>query len=346
MTKPPAKNAHVAKTLDILAKLVQRRKRGRSPGPSARQDSASKARAECATCRRWCDRAASDRQGCPGEEVTWDLHHTRSERLAADAQELARKGDREGAAKLYARAAKHETKALAEAVSLSPRTYGITAVSAAALWYKAGMINELESVALNALVAPDVPGFARLQLQDLLQAAWSTRAVLAAGVKFAPGDVLVSVQAELPEARPAQGEPQVPPDPTREFPLEGPRRANMQFMKTLSVRNPWAWAIAQGHKAIENRSWSTGYRGPLAIHASKTFDRAALNEIVERHGLVPPVDATAGAIVCVVDLVDVVQRSRSRWFTGPFGWILRNPRPIQPIAIRGRLGLFEVPIET
>jgi hypothetical protein len=35
--------------------------------------------------------------------------------------------------------------------------------------------------------------------------------------------------------------------------------------RTLTVRQPWAWAIARGHKDIENRSWTTRYRGPIAI---------------------------------------------------------------------------------
>ncbi len=38
-------------------------------------------------------------------------------------------------------------------------------------------------------------------------------------------------------------------------------------MKALTVRQPWASLIAAGVKTIETRSWSTKYRGPLAIHA-------------------------------------------------------------------------------
>jgi len=42
-------------------------------------------------------------------------------------------------------------------------------------------------------------------------------------------------------------------------------------MKALSVRQPWAWLIAHGLKPVENREWETHYRGPVLIHASKTF---------------------------------------------------------------------------
>jgi hypothetical protein len=40
-------------------------------------------------------------------------------------------------------------------------------------------------------------------------------------------------------------------------------------MKALTLWQPWASLIALGAKTIETRSWSTKYRGPLAIHAAK-----------------------------------------------------------------------------
>ena len=43
-------------------------------------------------------------------------------------------------------------------------------------------------------------------------------------------------------------------------------------MKTLSIRNPWAYLIAYGVKDVENRSWKTDYRGELLIHASGKSD--------------------------------------------------------------------------
>lgn len=40
-------------------------------------------------------------------------------------------------------------------------------------------------------------------------------------------------------------------------------------MKALTLWQPWASLVALGVKTIETRSWSTSYRGPLAIHAAK-----------------------------------------------------------------------------
>jgi ASCH domain len=44
-------------------------------------------------------------------------------------------------------------------------------------------------------------------------------------------------------------------------------------MKILSIRQPWAYLIANGQKNIENRTWLTNYRGPFLIHASLALDR-------------------------------------------------------------------------
>ncbi len=46
-------------------------------------------------------------------------------------------------------------------------------------------------------------------------------------------------------------------------------------MKALSLTQPWASLIAAGAKKIETRPWTTTYRGPLAIHASKGFPGTA-----------------------------------------------------------------------
>ena len=44
-------------------------------------------------------------------------------------------------------------------------------------------------------------------------------------------------------------------------------------MKALSIRQPWAWLIVHGHKDIENRTWTTSFRGRLLVHAGKSFDK-------------------------------------------------------------------------
>ena len=34
-------------------------------------------------------------------------------------------------------------------------------------------------------------------------------------------------------------------------------------MKALSIRQPWAWAIINAGKDIENRQWPTKFRGSI-----------------------------------------------------------------------------------
>lgn len=118
-------------------------------------------------------------------------------------------------------------------------------------------------------------------------------------------------------------------------------------MKCLTVRQPWAWLIVEGSKDVENRSWSTNYRGPLLIHAGLTVDREDA-EFFEHQsaelGLEWPDPLPTGCIIGIVDLVDVVTEHASEWFDGPYGWVLANPRcAVDPLPYKGRLGLYDVP---
>jgi hypothetical protein len=116
-------------------------------------------------------------------------------------------------------------------------------------------------------------------------------------------------------------------------------------MKALSIKQPWAWLIVAGHKLIENRSWSTRYRGPLLIHASMRPDREqGLSEIELRYSVNIERSAlhTAG-VVGRVELIDVVTTSDSRWFKGPFGWVLANPVQLPFMQATGRRRLFDLP---
>lgn len=139
-------------------------------------------------------------------------------------------------------------------------------------------------------------------------------------------------------------------------------------MRAITVRQPWAWAIIHGGKDVENRSRNIAgsYRGPVAIHAGKTYDDyaswndawEALADALEAEGC-PPWESASndcrGDIIGLVDLVDVhAARNHSRhpldtcspWADRHADWhlVLANPRAIpEPIPCRGRLGLWTVP---
>lgn len=45
----------------------------------------------------------------------------------------------------------------------------------------------------------------------------------------------------------------------------------MQVTRALTVLEPWAMLLASGHKLVENRTWPTEFRGPVAIHAGSSM---------------------------------------------------------------------------
>lgn len=124
-----------------------------------------------------------------------------------------------------------------------------------------------------------------------------------------------------------------------------------QEYRVLSVHPPWAWSIIFAGKDVENRSWETPYRGPVLIHASSHRASAGelpmiRSEIAASSGMALasiPTDFPRSAIIGIVDLVDIVERARSKWaFAGELHWIVRNPRaletPVQDVS--GKLKLW------
>lgn len=116
-------------------------------------------------------------------------------------------------------------------------------------------------------------------------------------------------------------------------------------MKCLSIRQPWAWAIFHG-KDVENRTWTTKYRGELLIHAAKTFDFEGIKWIDRNFpGLIPEhVEFRYGCIIGKVKMIDCVYKSSSPFFYGPYGFVFTDPVLFKnPIPYCGMLKLFDVP---
>lgn len=137
-------------------------------------------------------------------------------------------------------------------------------------------------------------------------------------------------------------------------------------MKALTLWQPWAMLMALDQKRLETRSWQTAYRGKLAIHAAQKFPpevRAliatepflgVLAKVIEA-----PDDLPFGAIVAVVDLVDIIPTkfvtSQSQgllrneiefgdYSAGRFAWVTANVRRLPvPIPCPGKQGIWTVP---
>ncbi len=115
---------------------------------------------------------------------------------------------------------------------------------------------------------------------------------------------------------------------------------------TLTVRQPWADLILCGIQDVENRSWSTKFRGRLLIHGAKTVEWHVVDYLTKEHGFVFPQGyrPRTGAILGSVEVTDCVTDHQSRFFQGPFGLALSDPRHFErPVTYRGRLGIFNVP---
>lgn len=130
------------------------------------------------------------------------------------------------------------------------------------------------------------------------------------------------------------------------------------MIPALSIRQPWAWLIVNGHKDIENRDWPTNFRGQLLVHAGLTMPRkhydATVGEL-ELCGLLPrdmPAyeDLQRGGFVGWTHIVDCVKSHPSQWkienpWGDGYGFVLRDSRPMPFLPWKGRLGFFNVPRE-
>lgn len=121
-------------------------------------------------------------------------------------------------------------------------------------------------------------------------------------------------------------------------------------MPCLTVHQPWAHLIAVGRKRVENRSWSTRHRGPLAIHAGSS--RATW--LQHGHGLSSH-ELAWGAVIAVARLaalvhVEALRDTRSlgeyEWLrnheycAGPWLWVLEDVVRIPPEPATGAQGLW------
>ncbi len=151
-------------------------------------------------------------------------------------------------------------------------------------------------------------------------------------------------------------------------------------IRGLTLTQPWADLVALGAKRIETRSWSTSYRGLLAIHAATGLGpvggKAGLREICRRpafaHALrfmpaeygkdTPPL--ALGVIVAVARLAKIKATSMALraevmaqtitpneiefgdYSNGRFAWYLNNIHPVpMGVKCKGALGLWEVPLD-
>ena len=138
-------------------------------------------------------------------------------------------------------------------------------------------------------------------------------------------------------------------------------------MKAITIRQPWALLIALKAKKFETRSWQTKYRGPIAIHASKTIDYEAcsypeIQEILFKNGFYTTSLIPTGCVIATAVLTDCYKVTKDKSTTaettgdiineqeypfgdyteGRFAWKLDQVQLMtKPIPAKGKLSLWE-----
>mgnify|MGYP006278728509 CR=1 FL=1 len=113
--------------------------------------------------------------------------------------------------------------------------------------------------------------------------------------------------------------------------------------KALTLRQPWPDKILTGQKTIEVRNWKPSYRGELIITSSKK-----------------PEAERSGVTLCKVELVDVkpfkdltldekyataIPKDKWNGYRTHYGWILKNPRPVVQIPVKGQMGIWNLVLD-
>ncbi len=131
-------------------------------------------------------------------------------------------------------------------------------------------------------------------------------------------------------------------------------------LKAISLWQPWASLIPLGLKHYETRSWKTSYRGKLLICSTAKETKAEYQQYLKICDEVelPPWNETnflLGCAIAVCELVDcikmttelIAQQSATEilcgdWQVDRYAWKLENIQPIEPFAVKGKQGLFNI----
>lgn len=132
-------------------------------------------------------------------------------------------------------------------------------------------------------------------------------------------------------------------------------------MKALTLKHPWAFAVARRRKDVENRVWRPhpGQLRPgewFALHGGVVPKGDSLEEAeddldsLRRRGLTPGgltlADATLPGLFAAARFAGCVTASPSPWFNGPHGWAWSELVVLpEPVPCRGAQGLWDIPAE-
>jgi hypothetical protein len=136
-------------------------------------------------------------------------------------------------------------------------------------------------------------------------------------------------------------------------------------MLALSIHEPWASAIVNDKKTIECRNWKPKKNpGEFLVQASKIYSDGTPNWLKK---LYPKENCKLGYIIGTARLLDVYHYTSDREFEqdshfhlckwtpeelgndiverSEFGFVLVDPKRVEPIKCRGMLNFFDVKID-
>jgi hypothetical protein len=130
--------------------------------------------------------------------------------------------------------------------------------------------------------------------------------------------------------------------------------------KALSLKQPYAWLIANGYLLVDDRTWGTQYRGLMLIHASKGLYEHYYDYIKSNTNIpIPSKDKLEyGGVVGIAKLVLCcrpgelpagISREQRAHFGGIhqeyFGFLFEQARPLALMPCPGKLGIFELDVD-
>lgn len=141
-------------------------------------------------------------------------------------------------------------------------------------------------------------------------------------------------------------------------------------MLAISIHQPQASLLAWGFNHTHLRTWATGHRGPLALHASRRMDdwdvevfhRPGVRAFLKLKGITGPLQLPRGCIIATATLLNCVP-TRALFSFGPpwplsprdiqanqfrsdtSAWLFGSPRSRRPWPCDGSKGLFTVPLQ-
>jgi hypothetical protein len=132
------------------------------------------------------------------------------------------------------------------------------------------------------------------------------------------------------------------------------------IIKALSLKQPYAWLIANGYLLVDDRTWRTGYRGSILIHASKGIYEEYYDYLVAQTDIPLPSKDKLGyaGIVGIAQLIlcarpdeipPTLTREQRAHFSGVpldgFGFLFKHAKPLTLMPCPGKLGIFEIDMD-